>query len=244
MKLTVIGLWGAYPKANEASSGYLLEQDGFKLLIDCGSGVLSKMQQFVKPTEIDACITSHYHPDHIADIGVLQHAILVDMYVSGKKKNLPIYGHDLDKQGFQTLTYKEQTTGIAYQIDKVLQIGPFSITFLQTKHPVPCFAMRIEADRKVLVYTADSAYQSSFIDFAMNADLLLSECNFYANMDGTSAGHMNSSDVGKLANKANVKNLILTHLPQYGDLTQLVQDASTYYKGKIELAKMGKEWYI
>jgi ribonuclease BN (tRNA processing enzyme) len=87
LKLTIIGPWGGYPKVNEASAGYILEHDGFNLLIDCGSGVLSKLQQYIKPTDLDACIISHYHPDHNADIGVLQHALLIDMYLTGNKKH-------------------------------------------------------------------------------------------------------------------------------------------------------------
>lgn len=46
MKVTVIGCWGGYPAAKEASSGYLLEHDGYKILMDCGSGVLSHPSVF------------------------------------------------------------------------------------------------------------------------------------------------------------------------------------------------------
>ncbi len=35
MKITTIGWWGAYPNAGEATSGYLLESEGFSVLIDC-----------------------------------------------------------------------------------------------------------------------------------------------------------------------------------------------------------------
>lgn len=244
MKLTIIGPWGGYPKANEASSGYLLEHEGFRLLIDCGSGVLSKMQQFIRPADLDACIISHYHADHIADIGVLQHALLIDMYLSGRKKTLPIYGHPYDEQGFTALTYKEQTKGIAYDPDRPLSIGPFTVRFLKTNHPVPCYAFHIEADGKSLVYTADSAYHPDFAGFAKECDLLLSECNFYANMDGNNAGHMSSKDVGILALEAKVKQVILTHLPHFGDLEQLVKETAEYYSGPVHLAKTGDVWEI
>ncbi|MEN0648695.1 MBL fold metallo-hydrolase [Caldifermentibacillus hisashii] len=244
MKLTIIGPWGGYPKVNEASAGYILEHDGFNLLIDCGSGVLSKLQQYIKPTDLDACIISHYHPDHNADIGVLQHALLIDMYLTGNKKTLPIYGHDFDKESFAKLSYKDITIGIAYDPENELKIGPFSIRFLRTVHPVPCFSFRIEADGKVFVFTGDSAFQEAFIDFAKDAALLLSECNFYGNMDGSRAGHMNSRDVGKLADQAQVLRLILTHLPHYGNLEQLVSEAGERYKGPIHLAKLGDIWTI
>lgn len=244
MKLRLIGVWGAYPKVNEASTGYILEHDGFKLLIDCGSGVLSKMQQYIQPYELDACIITHYHPDHIADIGVLQHALLVQSYVTEKRDVLPIYGHHFDEEAFKKLTYKDFTKGIAYHPDEPLQVGPFTITFLKTVHPVPCFAFRIEVGGKVFVFTGDSAYQDAFVNFVKDADLFLSECNFYGNMNGKNAGHMTSLEVGKLAKDASVKHLILTHLPHYGNLQDLVTEASEYYQGPIHLAKMGDEWEV
>lgn len=241
MRLTIIGYWGGYPKANEASAGYLLEHDGFQLLMDCGSGVLSKLQNIVEPEALDAVILSHYHPDHVADIGVLQHARLIQGFLGMKFGTLPIYGHVLDEVEFAKLTYKNITAGIAYDPKKMLTVGPFEIQFLRTNHPVPCFAMRIEADGKSLVYTGDTSYREEFVPFTRNADLLLTECNFYSHQDGRNAGHMNSTDVGKLASEAGVKRVILTHLPHYGELADLIEEAGKMYDGPISLAEYGKE---
>ncbi len=236
MRLTIVGCWGGYPKANEASSGYLLEEDGYQLLIDCGSGVLSKLQNWIKPEQLDAVVLSHYHSDHIADIGVLQHARLIQGFLGTPSPCLPIYGHALNEQEFVKLTYKEITKGISYDPTQVLKLGPFAIRFLQTDHPVPCFAMRIEAKHKTLVYTADTAFKEELIEFSRGADLLLCECNLYGNIEGKAAGHMTSFDAGVLAERAQVKQLILTHLPHFGNIKQLIQEASQKYSGSISLA--------
>lgn len=240
MKLTVIGFWGGYPKINEASTGYLLEHDGYQLLLDCGSGVLSKMQNFIEPEDLDAVLISHYHADHIADIGVLQHARIIKGFLGEKPETLPIYGHTLDEYEFAKLTHKGITEGVAYDPQKTLKVGPFAVQFLRTNHPVPCFAMRIEVGGKALVYTADTSFKDEFISFSTDADLLLAECNFFSHQDGRNAGHMNSTDVGKLAKEAGVKQVILTHLPQYGELSKLVQEAGEIYNGPIALAEYGK----
>lgn len=237
MRLTIVGCWGGYPKINEASSGYLLEEKGFHLLVDCGSGVLSRVQNFINPMDLDAVILSHYHSDHIADIGVLQHARLIQGLLGKQPKTLPVYGHTLNKEEFSKLTYKEITKGIAYEPGKALTAGPFTISFLQTNHPVPCYAMRIEWGQKVLIYTADTSFKEELIEFSKDADLLLCECNFYANLDGKGAGHMTSLDAGNLARQANVKQLVLTHLPHFGNLQQLVQESSQQYSGRIKLAQ-------
>src|SRR5690625_422593 len=105
MKLTVIGFWGGYPAKNGATSCYLLEKDDFAIIIDAGSGSLSKLQNYISPADLDAVIISHYHQDHIADIGVLQYARLVNYYVTGDEKILPVYGHKEDLAGFQSLSH-------------------------------------------------------------------------------------------------------------------------------------------
>jgi ribonuclease BN (tRNA processing enzyme) len=244
MKLTVIGFWGGYPKRNEASSGYLLEHHGFHLLLDCGSGVLSRMQNFVEPEQLNAVILSHYHPDHIADIGVLQHARLIQGFLGKSVPTLPVYGHRFNQQEFKNLTYKTITEGVAYEPNQPLLVGPFTISFLQTNHPVECFAMRIEAEGKVLVYTADTSFKKEFIEFSRDADILLCECNFYSGQNGSGAGHMTSIDAGTLAKQANVKELVLTHLPHYGDIKKLVEEAKTMFDGPITLASEGLKFEI
>ncbi|MCH6265257.1 MBL fold metallo-hydrolase [Neobacillus citreus] len=237
MKLTVIGFWGGYPKKDAASSGYLLEHEGFRLLVDCGSGVLAKLPNIVEPEELDAVILSHYHPDHIADIGVLQHARLIQGFLGKQFPTLPIYGHHFDQHEFTKLTYKTITKGIAYEPNQVLSIGPFQVSFLKTDHPVPCYAMRFEAGGKSLVYTGDSAFKEEFIQFSSSADVLLCECNFYGHQNGKSAGHMNSVEAGRFAREAGVKQLILTHLPHYGNVSDLVHEASGEFTGIIKLAE-------
>ncbi|MFA1819050.1 MBL fold metallo-hydrolase [Virgibacillus oceani] len=241
MKLTVIGYWGGYPAANGATSCYLLEKDNFSLLIDAGSGSLSKLQNYISAGDLDAAIISHYHQDHIADIGVLQYARLVNYYVTGQKTVLPIYGHAEDHAGFQSLSH-QYTEGTAYDPAAALEIGPFTINFLKTKHPVPCFGMRFCDGEKTIVYTADTSYKEEWIDFAKGTDLLITDCNFYAGGNASQAGHMTSEEGGIIAGKAKVKELMLSHLPQYGNRQQLIEEAGRYYEGKVQLAEEGLVW--
>ncbi|TQS76638.1 MBL fold metallo-hydrolase [Ornithinibacillus gellani] len=241
MKLTVVGCWGGFPAPNGATSCYLLEKDGFKLVIDLGSGALSHLQAFQNIRDLDAVILSHYHHDHVADIGVLQYAKLVAHYVEKREEILPIYGHTEDKAGFDALTH-EFTRGIAYHPDQSLELGPFSISFLKTKHPVPCYGMRISAGNQSIVYTADTSYQQQWIPFSRDADLLIVDCNFYAEQDGSAAGHMTSKEGAYIAEQAQVGGLLLSHLPQYGQLEQLVEEAKSVYHGNVYLATKGLKW--
>lgn len=77
MKLTVLGNQGAAPGAGGVCSGYLLENDNAKVLIDCGSGVLANLQKVCKVSELDAIILTHLHSDHMSDMMVLKYTIEV-----------------------------------------------------------------------------------------------------------------------------------------------------------------------
>ncbi|MEH7454753.1 MBL fold metallo-hydrolase [Gottfriedia acidiceleris] len=240
MKVTVIGYWGGYPGKGEATSCYLFKSKNFNLLVDCGSGALASLQNYIDPNCLNAVILSHYHHDHIADIGVLQYFQLVN---SGKLKfALPIYGHNFNHEKFNSLTYKEATKGYEYNPNEVLDLGPFTIRFLKTVHPVDCFAMRIETANHSVVYTADSSFTEEFIPFSSNADLLISDCNMYEHQDGAKVGHMSSKDAATIANEANVKELLLSHLPHSGNTKDLISEAQKYYNGLVHLAYTGFEW--
>src|ERR671923_195111 len=74
MRLTVLGGCGAWPAAGQACSGYLVEDDGFRLLLDPGYAVVPRLLQRVDAAEVDAVLVSHGHPDHCADLHPLLRA--------------------------------------------------------------------------------------------------------------------------------------------------------------------------
>ncbi|SIS47558.1 MBL fold metallo-hydrolase [Salimicrobium flavidum] len=241
MKITTIGYWGAYPAQNSATSCYILEDGGFRLLLDCGSGALSRIQCYVSLNSIDAVIISHYHHDHVADIGVLQHARLVQTMLGNTEGKLPIYGHEEEEGKLATLE-ASYTEARAYDPETTLTVGPFTISFLKTAHPVPCYGMRITNGDYTIVYTADTGYQKEWSDFSEEADLLIADTNFYKGMDAGKAGHMTSEEAATIAAEAGVKELWLSHLPHFGNHSKLKQEAADIYGGEVKLASEGLRW--
>ena len=74
MKLTVLGGAGAWPPAGGACSGYLVEEAGFRLLVDPGYAVLPRLLELIAADAVDAVLVSHGHPDHVADLNPLLRA--------------------------------------------------------------------------------------------------------------------------------------------------------------------------
>lgn len=239
MKITTIGIWGGYPNKNEATSSFLLEHDGFRCLVDCGSGVLAAVQNYTELRELNAAVISHYHPDHVADIGVLQHAAMVGMQLKEWKTPFPIYAHDRDEAAFQSLSYKGVTEGRAIEATQKLELGPFEVSFCETIHPVYCLAMKFSVGGKSVVFTADTEWKDELIEFAKGTDLLVSEANLYEKYVGIIKGHMSGQQAGQLAERAGAKELWLTHLPQYGEIDEILEAARNVYNGKADFAKIG-----
>ncbi|WP_423189708.1 MBL fold metallo-hydrolase [Alkalibacterium sp. f15] len=240
MKVTVLGFYGGYPTKGIGTSAYLIESNGFHLLLDVGSNSLLTLERYVDPIHLDAVLLSHYHHDHIADLGVLQFTRLLKRDAKGNKPHLlPIYCHNEDIDNFKQMSFENVTLGIAYNEESELTIGPFKIEHMKTLHPVPCYAFKIteEKSNKTIVSTSDSGYKEAFIAFAKDADLLIADSNFYEGMENHTV-HMTAKECGRIANKAKVKRLILTHLPQTGELNQLVEQAKNEAPSiPIELAQ-------
>jgi len=240
LKLTVLGYYGGYPWNNVGTSSYLIQSGGYNLLLDCGSEALLTLEKVLDPLQLDAVLLSHYHHDHTADVGVLQYYWQLK---NGSKKEavLPIYGHTQDPLNFGALTWPNSTVGKAYSEDQTLDLGPFELTFMKTQHPVPAFAIKLveKVSQKVLVFTSDTAYFSGLVSFAQNADMLMTDTNFYADKTGKKR-HMTSAESGDLAKLAHSKRLLLTHLPQEGSLDTLVQEAQTSAGTSVQVERAHK----
>lgn len=246
MKITTLGCLGAYPYNGQGTTGFLLESDGYHLLLDAGSGTLLELEKVLDPLDLDAVILSHYHHDHIADLGVLQY--YWQLYPkTGERPVLPIYGHGEDVTAFERLTMPNVSQAYDYLAEESLEIGPFSIRFMKTIHPVTCYAMRFveKSTGKVFVFTGDSGYLEDFVDFTKDADLFLADTYLFAGNENHFA-HFTSKEAGDIAKAAGVKQLVLTHLPQHGDLMQLQQEAQDAAGDAVHvsLAAVGKEFNI
>lgn len=75
MKLTILGSGSPEAYARRASSGFLLEVGGDRILFDCGGGVVDNLIRSGRlPKDITHLFFTHYHTDHMMDYARLVHA--------------------------------------------------------------------------------------------------------------------------------------------------------------------------
>ena len=205
--------------------------------------MLGQIQTYLDLENIDAVVLSHYHHDHVADLGCLQYASRVLMDLGKRETPLDIYGHAEDHH-FADLSYHAFTVGHAIDTKTELQLGEALFSFWPNVHPDPCYSMRIESHDRVLTYISDTQWDDGLVEAARDADLLICESSLYDEYKGVVKGHLAAGEAGMIAREAHAKKLVLSHLPHFGIHTDLVAQAAKVFNGPVELAETGKSWEL
>lgn len=241
MKVHVLGHWGAYPEAGEATTGLLVEDGGTRILIDCGSGVLAQLFRICSLDQLSAVVISHHHHDHAADLGVFSYALLLARLTGQRHASLPMYMLEGPVDRMEDFRREPGADVHILQPETVVNIGGIQVSFATTTHPVPCLAIRLEKAGHIFVFSADTAFSDSVIELAREATMFLCESSLYEGQEETAeqVGHLTAPQAGKMAAAAQVERLVLTHFPHYGNHDDLLKQAGQTFAGQIELARMG-----
>jgi ribonuclease BN (tRNA processing enzyme) len=245
LKLTVLGNYGPYPKAGCACSGFLLTSDSAKVLIDCGSGVVGKLQQFIDIEELDAVILSHLHCDHAGDMLTLGYAVDIKMKKQLRSAPLKVYlpGEPLDE--FNRIASRE-----SFEVSKIdenmqLELKDIQITFKEMKHGFPNYAISVKKGNRRFVYSGDTMPNDGLIEFAKDADLFLCEAGLLERDEKCiRAMHLTAKEAGEIAEKAGAKRLLLTHFLPDIKVTHYINEAASVYNGIMEIAGESKTYFI
>ncbi len=244
MKLTILGCYGPYPPAGGCCSGYLLRKEGYSLLIDCGNGVLSRLQEHMSYYYLNAVILSHLHADHVSDIMIMRYGLEMAYERGLRSEPLPLYAPAEPGPEFERLPYKNAYDVIPLGTDQELQIGPFNIQTRLGVHSIPSLAYRIQSSSETMVYSGDTEYHNSLAEFAADADLFLCESSFQdADMQRNLPNHLSAAQAAEVASEARVKRLLLTHRHPARDPEILLTEAKKHFPG-ADLAREGKTYSV
>lgn len=252
VQLTPIGTSPAWYNAGEASTGFLLEADGFRLLIDCGGGVVARyLELFGAETPLDAVIITHVHADHASDLVPLTYGIEYGQLAHWKPQLwLPPGAHDRllrlvsawdADETFFTATHDVHH----YPLDETFEIGPISVRALEVPHFIESHALRFEVDGASCGYTADLGPFEPVGTFFNGVDVLVSEATLAEHHDepAHARGHLTAAEAGEIAAAAQAHSLLLTHVPAHLQAGVVARAAATY-DGPIALAQSGAKYPI
>lgn len=221
MKLHVLGCHGPYPPAGGATSGYLVEQDGKMLLMDCGSGVLGRLMQKADPAKLSGILLSHLHFDHAADLLVLTY------FLQQRGVKLPLFVPPKDVSPLQNLLSRDVYDVQPYP--EKMQLAGLSVTTCPVRHPVPCRAIRLEGEGKALVFSGDTNTCEAVTGFANGADAFLCDAAFLEAEWAEKKPHLSAQKAAEAALQAGVKQLYLTHLSVGHEKATMEQEARSVF---------------
>jgi ribonuclease BN (tRNA processing enzyme) len=241
MRLMVLGGCGAWPEPGKACSGFLVEHDGFRLVVDLGYATVPRLLEQAAAREIDAVFISHGHPDHCADLNPLLRARAL---AADPPPPLPVYALPgaldavlaLDRPGMLAgaLALHEFTPG------RDLDIGPFHAGTRLLPHWVPNAGVRLTAAGVVLTYTGDSGPSPELAALARDSDLFLAEATYPDQVPDSSRGYLSSArQAARRAADAGARHLMLTHLWPGTDPATAQAAAASSYDGEISVAAAG-----
>jgi ribonuclease BN (tRNA processing enzyme) len=232
VRLTVVGCSGSGPGPTSAASCYLVEHDGFRVLLDIGNGAFGPLQALVDPDTIDAVYLSHLHADHCLDVAPL----VVWHRYSGRSsgRRLPLIApagaerrlaHAYDAGGAPlTDVFDVAVTPVS------AVLGPFTVLTARTAHPVECHAVRLTAHGSSLVYTGDTGPSQAVVDLAHRADV-------------PPDLHLTGRQAGEAAAAAGVRRLLVTHVPAWVDPALQLAAARSAFPA-AELVRPGATYQV
>ncbi|MGY1682580.1 MBL fold metallo-hydrolase [Geodermatophilus sp. SYSU D01176] len=246
MKLTVVGCSGSGPGPVSPASCYLVEHDGFRVLLDLGNGSFGALQAVADPDTVDAVYLSHLHADHCLHVA----PFVVWHRYSGRatKPSVPLFA-PVGAERRLALAYDADGDGLSDVFDFVpvgaghLELGPFTAELVRTAHPVECYAIRLTAGGRSLVYTGDTGASAAVVELARGADVLLAEAA-HPDVPGLPPDlHLTGREAGEHAAAAGVGRLLLTHVPAWVDAAGQLADARTAFPS-AELVAPGASYDV
>jgi len=251
MRLHVLGSGSCiFNQKDRLPASYILETDQHNILIDTGTGITQNIPESeIAVEDIDVVINTHRHPDHVSDlIPFIQNKVVESIYYSRNEGDLSIYGPEGHGRYVKNRIESEMDDSLeginknfpfnleVRDLTEEISLADLNIGFCETEHgsdDFPCLAIKIETESQKVVFTGDTDYFESLIDFSKGADMVVADCSMPD--EKKVEGHMTPSECFELAESSNTETLVLSHLyPEAEDISVKNVDS---FSGNVVKAK-------
>lgn len=235
--LTVLGSCGAWPEPGRACAGFLLEYDGFKVVLDLGYAALPALLTHCPEGEVDAVIVTHQHPDHCVDVSALAR---VRYYLAPDAAPIPLYCPPGVLDVLRALEPRPDPATVfdVQDLASAREIGPFRLETALLPHYVTNLGVRLSAPELTVVYTGDCGPGPELGKLAQDADLYISDATLQGQSPTTTPRFvMTATEAARGA--AGARRLLLTHFWPGSDRAVSVAEARAVFDGDVLAAEEG-----
>ena len=235
-ELAVLGTCGGWPEAGRAGSGFLLEADGFRVVLDLGYATVPRLLERCAAAEIGAVVVTHAHPDHCADLSALCRALYFGERPDGR---VPLYCPPGVLERVQAMEPTEDLREVfdPHPLPGSHDVGPFRLEGHPLPHHVPHAGVRLTAPGLTVAYSGDAGPAPVLAELAAGADVLVAG----ATLQGADEDPflLSAAQAGEWGARAGVGRLLLSHFWPGADRARSVAEAGAVYSGEILAASEG-----
>ena len=237
MQLQFVGCGDALGSGGRYNTCFHVTGERVNFLIDCGASSLPALKRLaITRDDIDLILITHFHGDHFAGLPFL----LLDAQFTRRTRPLVIAGPEgietklpqLMEVMFENSSKTKQRFDLSVVALKPREMRSFGAVDV-TPYPVvhgdsggPFLAYRVEAEGRVIAYSADTEWTDTLIPAGRDADVFIAEAYTY---DKVVKNHLSLKTLEANLAEINPKRLILTHLSDdmLGRLGTLKHTAAT-----------------
>lgn len=250
MLLVVLGSGTSVPHPQRASAAFWLETDGASMLLDCSADAMHRMaQENLGWPNLDAIWISHLHLDHCGGLAAFLFAMKHSPQTQARNKPLRIFScggverllksiDESNDYGLFNQPFPLEIREFAVSGEEFSPFEGIRCETFKTPHTRESLAIRLTNSRnKTVVYSADTGFSEELARFAHGADLFILECSFYE--DKPVKTHLELSEAMRIAQMAEPRKLLLTHLYPEWDTIDLPAKALELWPGETIAAHDG-----
>jgi len=220
MQLRFVGCGDAFGSGGRLNTCFHVAGREANFLIDCGASALPALKRLeIDRNDIDLILITHFHGDHFGGLPFL----LLDAQFTRRSRPLVIAGPagietklaNLMEALFEHSSKTKQRfdlSVVALEPEQSRTFGEVKVTPYPVVHGEsggPFLAYRVEAEGRVITYSADTEWTDTLIPAARGADLFIAEAYYY---DKIVKNHLSLKTLEAHLPAINAKRLVLTHM--------------------------------